>query len=399
MNTRLLKVAGAVALAFAAGQASAQIPDRIKMGFIVTMSGPGATTEFSTMKGVELAVDEINKAGGIAGKPIDLVKADAQADPTVTVNETRRLTGAEKVHVMVGPLLSQLALAAAPVVTQAKVASIVTVGSTEYTPKVAPYSFSIIPPADVQAVAMVEHAIAAHKAKTIGMIIDNGAQSKAAMLAARQHAQAKGLKWVGEQEFQYRASDITPQILNLRRMNPDALLMWPGTGEDHALIVKARDDVGWKVPIINGGGTALNVAPAKKVYDKAFDGIPSTMLKSWTYCEGDPVGGGDLVKYKDRMRAFAGADASRVAMNYAAWTYDAVYALKTAIEATRTVDGPKLAAWLEANADKVKAVSGPLKASSSSHFLFGDPKAIVMVVDTDKPRSDGYYRRITDCGR
>jgi hypothetical protein len=86
-------------------------------------------------------------------------------------------------------------------------------------------------------------------------------------------------------------------------------------------------------------------------------------------------------------------------MNYAAWTYDAVYAFKAAIEATKSVDGPTLATWFENNSDKIKAVSGPLKASRTSHFLFGDPKAIVMVVDTDKPRSDGYYRRITDCGR
>lgn len=397
MRRQVLKTMTLAVVAAFATQAGAQVPDKIRMGMLATLSGPGAATEFSIVKGMELAVDEINKAGGIAGKQIELVRGDAQADPTTTVNEARRLTGSEKVHVVLGPFLSQLGLAAAPVVTQAKVASIVTVGSNEYTAKIAPYSFSIIPPADVQAVAMVDHAIAVHKAKTIAFIRDNGAQSKAAMEAARAHAKSKGLKWVGDAEFQYRASDVTPQILSLRRTNADTLLMWPGTGEDHALIVKARDEVGWKVPIINGGGTALNVAPAKKIYEKAFDGIPSTMLKSWTYCEGDPIGQGELVKFKERMRAFAAADAARIAANYAAWMYDGVYVLKAAIEATKTVDGPKLAAWIESNADKVKAVSGPLKATRQSHFLFGDPKAIVMVVDTDKPRSDGYYRRITGC--
>jgi branched-chain amino acid transport system substrate-binding protein len=377
--------------------AAQQLPDKIRMGMLATLSGPGAATEFSIIKGMELAVDEINKAGGIAGKQIELVRGDAQADPTHTVSEARRLTGSEKVHVMLGPFLSQLALAAAPIVSEAKVVSIVTVGSTDYSPKVAPLSFSIIPPADVQAIAMVDYAVSEHKAKSIAFIRDNGAQSKAAMEAAMKYAKTKGIKWVGDAEFQYRSSDITPQILSLRRNSPDALLMWPGTGEDHALIVKARDEVGWKVPIVNGGGTALNVAPAKKVYEKAYDGIPSTMLKSWTYCQGDPEGQGDLVKFKDRMKTFAAADASRIAGNYAAWTYDAVYVLKAAIEGTKTVDGPKLAAWIRANAPKVKAVSGELKANPGSTFLFGDPKAIVMVVDTDKPRADGYYRRVTGC--
>jgi ABC-type branched-subunit amino acid transport system substrate-binding protein len=401
---RLLKLGAVVGtgavLALGAMQANAQLPDKIKMGFLITLTGPGAATEYSIGKGVELAVDEINKAGGIAGKQIELIKGDAQADPTASVTEARRLIGQEKVHVMVGPFVSQMVLAVEPIFNEAKIANLVTAGSTDFTPKVAPYGFSFLAPADVQGEVMTDYAISQYKAKSLAFIRDNGAQSKAAMDAARAYAKEKGVKWTGEEEFPYRASDVTPQMLKLRRDSPDVLLMWPGTGEDHALIVKARDDLGWKVPIVNGGGTALNVTPAKKVYEKAYDGIASTMLKSWTYCEGDPIGGGDLLKFKDRLAAFVGPDdAKRVAGNYAAWTYDAVYTYKAAIEATRTVDGPKLAAWIEANASKVKAVSGELKATKTNHFMFSDPRATVMVVDTDKPRSDGQYHRVTQCGK
>src|SRR5262245_21820477 len=104
--------------------AAQQLPDKIRLGLLGVLTGPGAATELPSVKGVEFAVDEINKAGGIAGKPIELVRGDVQTDPTIAVNEARRLTGSEKIHVLAGPFASQYALAIAPVMNQAKVAFI-----------------------------------------------------------------------------------------------------------------------------------------------------------------------------------------------------------------------------------------------------------------------------------
>lgn len=377
--------------------ANAQIPDRVRMGMLAAMSGPGAATEASVIMGVRQAVKEINDAGGIGGKPIDLIVGDSQSDPTTSVNEVRRLLGPEKMQVLVGPFSSQITLATAPILNQAKVANVSLSGSTALTPQLANYHFSIIPSSDVQVLAMVNYAVDNLKAKSIAWIGDNGGQAKTGLEAAKSQAKARNIAFVGEQEFPFRASDVTPQMLNLKRLNPDVLLMWPSTGEDHAIIIKARDELNWNVKTVNGGGTAINVAPAVKVYKDAFKDLPSTMLKSWTYCQGDALGSGDLVKYKDRLKAFAGADYAKLAANYSAWSYDAVYVFKAAIEGTKSVDGPTLTKWIEQNAQKIKAVSGALAASATSHFLFGDPKAIAMVVETDKPRADGYYRRITGC--
>jgi len=277
MKYRLLKVGAAVLGALAlAHAASAQIPDRIRMGMLGAVSGPGAATDASVIAGVRLAVKEINAAGGIAGKPIDLVVGDSQSDPTVSVTEVRRLLGPEHIHVLVGPFSSQITLATAPVLNEAKIASISTSGSSALTPQVAQYHFSIIPTSDVQVIAMVNYAVDVLKARNLAWIGDNGGQAKTGLEAARAQAKARGVNLVAEQEFPFRANDVTPQMLNLRRANPDVVLMWPSTGEDHALVVKGRDDLNWKVPIVNGGGTAIQVAPAVKVYADAFKGIPST---------------------------------------------------------------------------------------------------------------------------
>jgi branched-chain amino acid transport system substrate-binding protein len=377
--------------------ANAQIPDRVRMGMLAAVSGSGVAAEASVVTGVKQAVKEINDAGGIGGKPIDLIIGDTQSDPTAAVNEIRRLLGPERIHVLVGPFTSQATLATAPILNQAKVANVSTSGSSELTPKVANYHFSIIPSSDVQVVAMVNYAVDVLKAKSLAWISDNGGQAKTGLEAARVQAKARNVAFLGAQEFPYRATDVTPQMLTLKRLNPDVLLMWPSTGEDHALVVKARDELNWIVHTVNGGGTAVQVPSAVKVYKDAFKDVPSTMLTSWTYCPNDPMGSGDLVKYKERLKVFAGADYTKIAPNYVAWTYDAVYVLKAAIEGAKSVDGPTLTKWIEQNATKIKTVSGSLDASASNHFLFSDPKAIAMVVDTDKPRADGYYKRITGC--
>ena len=399
MNRRKLLVV-AVAAAFATTlsiQAGAQVPDRIRMGMLGAISGPGAATDASVIMGVRQAVKEINDAGGIAGKPIDLIVGDSQSDPTASVNDVRRLLGPEKIHVLIGPFSSQITLAVAPILNQAKMASISTSGSSALTPQVSNYHFSIIPSSDVQALAMVNYAVDVLKAKSVAWIGDNGGQAKTGVEAAKAQAKARNIAFLGEQEFPFRANDVTPQMLNLKRLNPDVLLMWPSTGEDHALVIKARDDLGWNVKTVNGGGTAVQVPSAVKVYKDAFKDLPSTMLTSWTFCPNDAMGSGDLVKYKDRLKAFAGADYSRIAPNYSAWTYDAVYVFKAAIEGAKSVDGPTLTKWLEQNSSKLKLVSGPVAASATNHFLFSDPKAIAMVVETDKPRADGYYHRVSGC--
>src|SRR4051794_22371483 len=83
----------------------------IKMGAMIPLTGGGATVGESAQIAVELAVRNINAAGGIAGRPIQLVIADYQTDATAGVSEIKRLVYQEKVELMVGPTYSQVTLA------------------------------------------------------------------------------------------------------------------------------------------------------------------------------------------------------------------------------------------------------------------------------------------------
>ncbi len=397
-NNTLASVAVLAAAIGFSTAASAELPARIKVGQLASITGGNASANAVVIAGVRLAVNEINKAGGIGGKPVDLIMGDDQSDPTQAVNSARRLAELEKVNVVMGPYTSQYTLAVAPVFNQTKTLSISTSGSTALTPAVSNYHFSIIPPADVQGRAMVDYAVDVLKAKTIAYIGDNGAQAKSAFEEMKIHAPKRGVKLVASQEFEFRASEITPQILSLRRANPDVLLMWPGVGEDMGLIVKTVRENNWNVKIVDGGGAALHVAAAKKVFPDTFVDLPHTILRNWTYCPNDAVGSGQLPRFAERLKAAEGENYTKLNPLYAAWAYDAMYLAKAAMEATKSVDGPTLSKWIEANAKNFKTgVSGPLDANANNHFLMSGTETIVLGIELDKPRSDGLYKRAAGC--
>ncbi|MYJ01717.1 MAG: ABC transporter substrate-binding protein, partial [Chloroflexi bacterium] len=83
----------------------------LKIGFLADFSGPLAEFGPSILSGVELAIKQLNDAGGVLGHPVQLVTGDTALDPTQATEETRRLIEVEGVHAIVGPLASSITLA------------------------------------------------------------------------------------------------------------------------------------------------------------------------------------------------------------------------------------------------------------------------------------------------
>ena len=351
-----------------------------KIGLFLELTGGSAsTTSEASQFGVELAVQEINAAGGIAGRKLQLVVADTQTDPTVGVGEMKRLVQQEKVDFVFGPVISQILLAAAPVVNEAKIGTIGSTGSLAITPKFAPYYFSTLINAETQAKHMAAQAGDVLKAKSVAILSDTGAQAKDFVQAIKAELAKRDIKLTGTQEYQYRATDMTPQLLALRRGNPDTLLLFASSGEDGGNAIKSLTELGWKVPI-TGNWTIGAFAPiVEQIAGKqALETVTGSNYRGFTYCEG-----GEKPKpYLDLVAKAKAADpkrAERSAMTFVALFYDATYLLKAAVEGSGGKwDGPSIAAWIEQNAKKVPSVSGVYSASESSHFLF-DADAVVSV--------------------
>lgn len=370
--------AGLLMVGLASGASEAQSPP-LKLGIFLEFTGAASYPAESGRFGAELAIDEINKAGGIAGRQIQVVLADNQTDPTVAVGEIKRLVLQEKVDAVIGPLVSQDALAALPITTEAKIPELGSTGSELITPQVGPYYFSVLINAESQAKAMVSQAIATFGAKSGAVMSDSGAQAKTFVEALRKEMAARGMTLTGAQEYQYRATDMSPQLLNLKRGAPDTLFLFSSTGEDVGNVLKGVGEIGWKIRI-TGNYTVATFAPVAiaMVGEAAFEDVTAINYTAFTYCSASDLPKA-FVAFLAHAKAFDPERTNRLAMPYASTLYDNVYLLKAAIEGSGgKTDGPTVAAWIEANAKDFKGVLQDLTPSTGSHFLVG-PAALTAV--------------------
>jgi len=374
---------------------SAAEDDPIRIGSVLPLTGIGAASGVSATIGIEMAIDDINAEGGILGRKVVYVPADDQGDPTHSVAAVRRLSENENVDAIVGPAFSQSALAVAPVATEADVVYITLAGSLDLTPKVAPLHFSMQASADGQGVAMVDHAAEAG-AKKIAVLVDNAANSKTMAARIRSRAAERGLEIVGEQEFMVGSTDMLPQLLSLRGSEPEMLLVSGIADTDAGHVLRNIDELGWDVPIVGSLVIGTAYASISKISGpEIFERVVALDIRSFSYCSGEPEGESGVARLMARLKQRIGQEQfDRVSRAVVLYTYDAVHVAKAAIEGAGTTKGAELARWIEANAGKIPAVLGELKASPESHFLSGGPEANAMVEKLGSKRGDGLRKRV-----
>jgi ABC-type branched-subunit amino acid transport system substrate-binding protein len=390
---RLRQVVLVVAAVLVAGPALAQAPrGPIKVGAMIPLTGSGATVGESGQIAVELAVRNINAAGGIGGRPIQLVIADYQTDATAGVSEAKRLVHQEKVELVIGPTYSQVTLAVLPILNEARIPSVNVSGSERLTPEVGPYAFSMLANAEAQSKLMIDHAVRALRMQSAAILTDTGAQAKTAVEAMRAELAARKLKLAGAQEYQYRQTDMTPQLLTLRRASPDVLLLFTSNGEDTGNMVKSANELGWDIKVVGSFGATFS-GPALKIAGKdAYRNLVAVNYKGFSYCPAEPTAKG-FQDFVGQVKAFKPAAFDRQPLSYLSLWYDAVYVLKAAVEgAGGKTDGPSVAAWLEANSRSFRGINSGLTASKATHFLVG-PDALT-VVYPDRQREGGLLERV-----
>lgn len=387
--TATAAIAGALMIAPAA--LAQQEP--IRIGSLGSMTGGGATIGTALNTGIRLAAKEINEKGGIMGRQVVVVQADTQSDPTAATTEAKRLVFQEKVHAIIGPLVSQETVPTVAVTTEGKVLQISSAATLELTPQVGPYHFSVTSNAESQGVALVNYGNDVLKAKSLAILADNGGQSKSAVIAMKKRMGELNIKVAGEQEYPFRTDDMTPQLLSLRRTSPDALLFFSSTPEDSAKVLTTLRDIGWSPKVLASVSTAtFGPTIVKNVGADAFKNVISESYSGLTYCAGDAVGSGEFAKFKERLKAFAPEFDGKIPPSTTMYYYDALYFIKAAMEATKSTDATVLSPWIEANGSSVKLITTKPTPSKATHHMWG-PDSIVMVEDVHVTRADGLQKR------
>ena len=367
----------------------------IRMGVFLSLTGPAAAGASALKIGYEMAIKEINDAGGIAGRQIEPVYADEQGDPTVGVGEMKRLVFQEKVDIVVGNQNSQVNLAALPTLTEGKIASISDTGSALLTVKAGPYHFSNLPSTAIQGEAIANYVVDVIGAKAPALLYDDGAASKSGVEAIKAAFEKRGVALAGEQQYKFHPADVTPQLLSLRRGSPDLLVYYAGSPDDVGVVQKNKMEIGWDIiELTSLVAAAVPQLAVKRAGPNAFDNTLAQTLTRFTYCAS--AGGGDpeVVAFIKKVQAFAPGRGEDADYFNVANAYDAVNIFKQAIEATGSTEGPVLTDWLQTNAGEVKGTISAVKlsASETSHFLVG-PDSLTMVERPQERNAEGLQKR------
>ena len=263
MKFQFAKLSVAVAVLSLAGLASQAIAaDPIKIGVAGPFTGGSSSMGVSMRDGVRLAVDEINKSGGVIGRQLQVVERDDEAKNERGVQIAQELINKEKVTATVGYINTGVALASQRFFQEAKIPVMnnVATGSVitqQFKDQPENYIFRNAAHDTIQAPMIVEEAVARRGFKKVAILADStnyGQLGRADLEAA---LKAKGITAVAIEKFNIKDVDMTAQLLKAKEGGAEAVLTY-GIGPELAQIANGMTKLGWKVPII--GSWTLSLA-------------------------------------------------------------------------------------------------------------------------------------------
>jgi len=229
----------------------------IKIGVIYNVTGGQASLDVPSNNGAKLAAKEINAAGGVLGRPIEIVFYDGKSDATVIGNAATQLAESDKVVAMMGFSDSDMTLAAAPIAAKAGI-TFVTSGATspKLPDQVPDYLFLACFGDNVQAAAGAEYAFNTLKYKTVYLLTDQGSEyTKLLSKYFKERYTELGGQVVLEDSYQTGDKDFSAQITKLKGAStqPDFLYI-AAQPDDVGTAVKQFRDSGIDKAIMGGDG-------------------------------------------------------------------------------------------------------------------------------------------------
>jgi branched-chain amino acid transport system substrate-binding protein len=332
--------------------------DTIKIGYVGALSGETAVWGQAGLNGMLLTAKEINEAGGILGKQIEIVGLDGRGDPTDSVNAFRRLATEEEVIAVIGTNFSSCNIAMAPIADQLEVPLIATAASN---PKVTvdedgnlhPYSFRIgfIDPFQGQVLAN----LASNElgAMTAGVIYDIGSDYSTGLAQYfEEQFVANGGEIVAKVEGHSGDNDFRSQLSVIAEANPDVIMV-PWIYKDVALIANQARELGITAPLLGGDGW-----DSPELIAMAADAIEGSFYTSQPSFA-NPV----TQPYAD---AYMAEYDNLVPETEALFGHDGLYWIKDALERAGEASKPALREALE-NTTQFDGLMGSMSIDPATH--------------------------------
>ena len=318
-----LVAAGAVCAGLMAGQALAQ--DTIKIGIPVGLSGANSVVAPSVVQSAELAAEEINAAGGILGKQVELVVADDGSGAQGAQRAFDSLVFQNEVDVLISMETSAARNAGLPIVNRGKTPYIYT--SFYEGKSCSPWMYVNAWVPEQQVAPIVDHFMAEFDAKTFFLIGSDYAFGRGMLEFTKAYVEANGGTVLGEEYLPMDGSDWTAIISQLKSANPDALITSTAGGAPNVTLTKQLRAAGVNIPY---GNLAVDEGTAKSM------GADATgIFIAASYITG--IDSPENKAFLDAMAAKFG-DKLETPNDLSVPQYEAVYLYKAAVEMAGTTD-------------------------------------------------------------
>lgn len=307
----------------------------IKIGTIYAMSGGSAAIGTNILRGIDFAVEEINAAGGIDGRPLEVVRGDHAGDAATGRSEAERLITQEHVDVMMGCHMSVVTEVVAQVCQQYSVPMITAISTLDRLSneehKDMDYFFRLCPLNSVYVKDMLEYLKdsseqTGEEIKTVAIFTDRAAIGQELIRCVELYKDEYGLELVATVDYTSNATDLSAQVLALKQADPDAILCDSYIG-DATLFIQTLKEQNYSPKMI--------VAKANGFTDPSFItnlGAISNGVASVVEFNPDLVNG---VEINEEFKAKYGVDMN----GHSAESYTVVWLFKTAIEQAGSTEG------------------------------------------------------------
>src|SRR5215472_15821207 len=267
--TRRQALASAGAAAIASGLARPAIAanEPIRVGYLPALTGPSSSTGVGINRGIQLAVQEINAAGGINGRQIELITRDTQSDPTKAVNGAAELSRGQNVSVVFGPVNSGESLAVVPLLARTNTPQIHPCWVDTLTdPQKYPMCFRNAPTNQQIGAAANRYVVDVLKRKKVAVISDTTGYGTASVNAYVPMLQAKGADVVYQGNVDAANPDLKPELLRMQSAGAQAIMPWSVNAGFLSRIINTRGAMAWDVPVV--GQTTLGSGQTKALLEK-----------------------------------------------------------------------------------------------------------------------------------
>lgn len=310
--------------------ATMTLAETIKVGMLTPLSGPIAIYGQTTLNGIKLATEELNKKGGIKGNKIELIIEDNKGDAAEAVNAVKKMISVNKIKALLGPVISTNSLAVAPIMQENKIPMLTPTGTNSTITQVGDYIARTCFIDEFQGQVMGAFAIKNLKAKNAVILTDvNSDYSEGLAEEFKKVFEANGGKILDTVSYVANDVDFTSQLTKIKMKKPEVIFV-PGYYSEVSLIVKQARELRIDSVFLGGDGWDNG-----KLFEIAGDSINGSYISTHFSSESEDQ---QIKSFLKNYKARFGEEPSVLS----ALGYDAANVMYAAMERTENLDSTEI---------------------------------------------------------